>query len=183
MASVTVSDPITGLIQAGARIFDDLHFSGKEKADVALRARDQDLREQELDRDVQLAQLAINREDSKSASWFVSGWRPFVGWCCGIGVVLPGTAPWLLWPVTTAIRAIAPDFDIPPFPVVDTEVQRNLLYGMLGMGGARSFEKWKQVARSHMGETLPARVVETARQLVTGKATRPNWDHPNRQER
>ena len=30
-------------------------------------------------------QLEINKEEAKSPSFFVAGWRPFVGWVCGSG--------------------------------------------------------------------------------------------------
>ena len=32
-------------------------------------------------------QLAVNAEEAKHKSIFVSGWRPFIGWACGIVLV------------------------------------------------------------------------------------------------
>ena len=29
-------------------------------------------------------QLAINKEEAKSGNIFIAGWRPFIGWSCGI---------------------------------------------------------------------------------------------------
>jgi len=31
-----------------------------------------------------LAQLAVNKTEAESGSLFIGGWRPFVGWVCGI---------------------------------------------------------------------------------------------------
>lgn len=33
-----------------------------------------------------LAQIELNKEEAKSSSLFVSGWRPFVGWTCGVAL-------------------------------------------------------------------------------------------------
>ena len=31
-----------------------------------------------------LAQIAVNKEEAASGSLFKGGWRPFIGWVCGI---------------------------------------------------------------------------------------------------
>ena len=36
---------------------------------------------------VELAQIGVNTEEAKSVNWFVAGWRPFVGWVCGTGLL------------------------------------------------------------------------------------------------
>ena len=37
--------------------------------------------------DVVLSQLQINLQEARSPNWFVAGWRPFIGWVCGVGLV------------------------------------------------------------------------------------------------
>ena len=32
-------------------------------------------------------QLAVNKAEAESGSLFIGGWRPFVGWVCGIGLM------------------------------------------------------------------------------------------------
>ena len=39
-------------------------------------------------REVQLAQIATNTKEAESTNWFVAGWRPFVGWVCGVALLL-----------------------------------------------------------------------------------------------
>jgi hypothetical protein len=94
-----------------------------------------------LDADVKLAvgQMEINKEEAKSASLFVSGWRPAVGWTCVAGLVYTFVAmPILSW-LSINFGIIAP-------PVVDGGTLMALLSGMLGLAGIRGFEKYNGVA-------------------------------------
>ena len=34
-----------------------------------------------------MSQIAVNQEEAKSGSLFIGGWRPFVGWICGIALL------------------------------------------------------------------------------------------------
>jgi len=85
---------------------------------------------------VLLGQLEINKVEAAHKSLFVAGWRPFVGWVCGIGLaynvlVNPIASVWV---------------EMPP---VDPALLYPVLMGMLGMGGLRSFEKMRGVSREH----------------------------------
>lgn len=83
---------------------------------------------------LKLAQIAVNKVEAASKSLFVAGWRPFIGWCCGIG---------LLYNVL-----ILPVFDIWfVMPEVNTELLERILAGMLGLGILRTYEKAKGVSR------------------------------------
>ena len=33
-----------------------------------------------------MSQIKVNQEEAKSGSLFIGGWRPFVGWTCGIAL-------------------------------------------------------------------------------------------------
>ena len=84
-------------------------------------------------------QLAVNQAEAASSSVFVAGWRPFVGWCCGLGFLWATIAqPMVTW--------VAVAHGWPPPPAIDTEVLLYVLGGMLGLGTLRSFEKTKGVA-------------------------------------
>jgi hypothetical protein len=87
-----------------------------------------------------IGQLQVNAEEAKHASLFVSGWRPFVGWVCGGGFVYS----FIGQPLFTWVSAM---FDGPVAPLVDTGTLLTLLLGMLGLGGMRTYEKTKEVAR------------------------------------
>jgi hypothetical protein len=75
-------------------------------------------------------QSAINVEEAKSDSLFVSGWRPACGWLCVCALCY------------TSI--IAPATGFPPG---STEVLVTLLFGMLGLGSMRSFDKYTNADR------------------------------------
>lgn len=86
-----------------------------------------------------LAQLEINAKEAAHPSVFVAGWRPFVGWCCGVGLgyatIGHNVLAWL---------AVARGWPVPP--AVDTDVLIYTLGGLLGIGGLRTLEKVKGVA-------------------------------------
>ena len=96
-------------------------------------------------------QLAINKEEAKHASLFVAGWRPAVGWICGISLGWNFVVhPMLLW-----IAFVLPDIpvDLSTAPQLDTGELMTVLLGMLGLGGLRTYEKRVGVARKNMKET------------------------------
>ena len=85
-----------------------------------------------------LAQLAINAKEAESSSIFVAGWRPFIGWICGSGLlystILHNLLEWLSqvqgWPSP---------------PAVSTDVLLYVLGALLGIGTLRTYEKVKGV--------------------------------------
>jgi len=86
-------------------------------------------------------QLDTNKEEAKNPNVFVSGWRPFIGWVCGISLFYTYLGyPVLLW-------ASAAWFPNVHAPVLGNDgMLYELLFGMLGLGGLRTFEKVKGVA-------------------------------------
>jgi phenylpyruvate tautomerase PptA (4-oxalocrotonate tautomerase family) len=87
-------------------------------------------------------QIDINKEEAKSRNIFIAGWRPFVGWTCGLA---------LFWhflglPVTLFITGWF-DLQHPPLPEFDMQSLMTVLLGMLGLGGMRTFEKFKGVTK------------------------------------
>lgn len=91
---------------------------------------------------LQLGQLEINKEEAKHQNIFVAGWRPFIGWICGAAMAYT----FILYPVMNwIIEIVQPSFTA---PALDTGNLMELVIGMLGMAGLRTFEKWKQVSKS-----------------------------------
>lgn len=89
----------------------------------------------------QKAQTDINIEEAKNPNLFVSGWRPFIGWICGIGVFYHFIGFSLMeW----FIKVL--EFNIET-PKLDTDGLMSLVIALLGMGGLRTFEKVKGVNR------------------------------------
>lgn len=81
-----------------------------------------------------LAQIKVNEQQAAHKSLFVAGARPAIMWICALG---------LLYAVF-----LHPILDIWfTMPQVNTDVLMPVLLGLLGLGGLRSFEKSKGVAR------------------------------------
>ena len=93
-------------------------------------------------------QLEINKAEAASPNWIVAGWRPYVGWICGTG---------LLWaklgqPFAVFIMALFHWTLQPgqvPVPTVDIMGLLELLGPMLGLAGLRTVEKVTDAAGNH----------------------------------
>ena len=96
--------------------------------------------------DLQKAQADINLEQAKHPSIFVSGSRPAILWICALGLAWQFfLAPLMNWVVVISGSTIQP-------PVINTEGLMTLTLSLLGLGGLRTAEKWKGVARNNMKE-------------------------------
>jgi hypothetical protein len=90
---------------------------------------------------IDLAQLDINKAEGQHRSMFVAGWRPFIGWTCGVALAYT----YVLQPILVFI--LAQSGYLVQLPVMDLSVMMPVLLGMLGLGGLRSFEKFKGVSK------------------------------------
>ena len=84
---------------------------------------------------VNLAQIEVNKEEAKSNSLFVSGWRPFIGWTCGVALLYVAR----IEPIARFVCTMAGYSGA--YPVIDTNLTMQVLLGMLGLAGMRSFDK------------------------------------------
>ena len=86
-------------------------------------------------------QIDINKTEAASPNVFTSGWRPFVGWVCGIACA------WN-WIGLSIARFLCAFFGHPlDLSPADLSEMWPLLMGMLGLGGLRTFEKVKGASR------------------------------------
>jgi len=84
-----------------------------------------------------LGQINVNKAEANHKSIFVAGWRPFVGWVCGFGLLYASV-------IEPLMRFIATVNDYTgTFPVLDTTITMQVLLGMLGLGLMRTKEKEK----------------------------------------
>lgn len=137
-----------GIVQAVSQIADDLITTDKERLDAELELRRLGLEERKIDAGLVQGQLEINRTEAASASLFVKGWRPAIGWIGVAALAYQFLAyPLLVWIwALLQARAWVPAGLQPP-PMLDTEALWVVLSGMLGIAGLRSVEKVKGVAR------------------------------------
>lgn len=96
-------------------------------------------KEMEVALQEQQMQADINKVEAASDKVFVAGWRPFIGWICGVGLGLQV----IIFPLVATVAAtVGVSVTMPEMPV---EVLMVNLTGMLGLAGARSWEKIKGV--------------------------------------
>ena len=84
-----------------------------------------------------LGQINVNKAEANHKSIFVAGWRPFVGWVCGFGLLYAS----LIEPLMRFIANLSGYTGT--FPVLDTTITMQVLLGMLGLGLMRTKEKEK----------------------------------------
>lgn len=91
-----------------------------------------------------LSQLKINEVEAASPHWFVAAARPAAMWVGVLSLFYSGIG-------ISILSWIGSFFGIPPLPFVDATAQTNLLYGLLGLGAARTVEKVKGVETKQLG--------------------------------
>ena len=91
--------------------------------------------------DANLAQIQLHKPEAAHKNIFVSGWRPFVGWTCGVALAYH----FIVSPIVeTILIAAGVAVDLPSFEFSQLS---SILMGMLGLGGLRTYEKMKGVSR------------------------------------
>ena len=129
------------VIDSVGKVIGDLHTSDKERMELELRAK-------EIDQSIDLAQIEVNRVEAQHSSVFVAGARPAILWVGAIAMAWTFIAhPMLVW----AWALLQANGYIPaglqPPPTLDSEALWVIVSGILGLGGFRTFEKTKGVAR------------------------------------
>lgn len=129
-------DPVTALLDIGGKVIDRIWPDPTQAANAKFELF-------KLQQSGELAQIAgqlkINEVEAANPNVFVSGWRPFVGWVCGFGLVYSFIGqPLLAW------GSLNWNFAIPP--ILDLGALLTILGGMLGLGGLRTVEKVNGVA-------------------------------------
>lgn len=140
-----MSDPIIGgLLAIGKSMIDRLFPDENARAEQMIRleeiAQKGNLAELQAEVTLLTKQMEINMKEAEHKSIFVAGWRPFVGWVCGIGLAYVA----FLEPLARFIASVSGYAG--EFPEIDTTITMQVLLGMLGLGGMRTWEKKKGVA-------------------------------------
>lgn len=132
--------PFLPILDVIGRVVDRVVPDPKAKAELQLQLAS--LADQELKREHEqmIAQTVTNTAEAQHRSIFVAGWRPFIGWGCGVALIYN--------------TLIAPPFGL---GVADLGFLQTILMGMLGIGAMRTVEKIKGVSN----DVLPMRTPKT----------------------
>ena len=124
--------PVTGLLD---KFIEDKDQKAKLAHEIATMA-------EKHAHEAAMAQVEVNKAEAGHRSIFVAGWRPFIGWTCGVAPAYHFVVAPLI--IFGAGWAGAP---IPDLPTFDMDSLLTVLLGMLGLGGMRTFEKAKGLAK------------------------------------
>lgn len=128
---------IDDAIAAGLQIINKFVPDPAQKAQAALELAQLQSQAQAA---VDKSQSDVDAIEAASPNVFVSGWRPFVGWVCGAGFAYQI----ILEPLLKFICAASGHPVL--LPSFDSVLLGEVMCGMLGMGGMRTWEKLKGVA-------------------------------------
>ncbi len=131
--------PLLDVLGFGTKLLDKLipDPQAKAQAQLELAKLQQSGELALLQSETSLAQgqQDINKIEAQSANLFVSGWRPFIGWSCGVGFLYQV----LLAPIGTVLCMNLLQWA--PWPAIDSESLNTVLFGLLGLGAYRTVEK------------------------------------------
>ena len=132
---------LSGLFDLGKGLIDRLFPdpAAKAAAQLELLKMQQAGDLAQLAADTDLAKLQIQTNLAEAAgNWFTAGWRPFIGWICGVSLCYVA----ILEPVARFVAQVWFAYT-GAFPTIDTQLTMQVLLGMLGLGAMRSVEKIK----------------------------------------
>ncbi len=128
-----MSVPIGKIVDGVVNTIDELHTSREEEMKIDLEVR-------KIAHGENLGQIEINKTEAAHKSVFVAGWRPFIGWVCGVALLYNFILRDIMVYVIKLCHASAP-----PPPALEMEHLMTVVIGMLGLGVARTYEKTKGV--------------------------------------
>ena len=87
-----------------------------------------------------LAQIKVNETEAGHRSVFVAGWRPAIGWICAAALAYS----YMIVPLVGFSLTLMGK-PVPRWPVLDGNLWE-LMFGMLGLGALRSYDKAQERA-------------------------------------
>jgi len=130
-------DPVTALLDIGSKVIDRIFPDPTAAASAKLELLKL---QQSGELAIMAAQTDINKVEAGSASLFVSGWRPAIGWVCGAACAWN----WIGLPIAMFAAAyLGKTLNLKPADITE---MLPVLMGMLGLGGLRTLEKVNGVA-------------------------------------
>jgi hypothetical protein len=128
---------IDSVLDIGGKVLDrvipDTNAREKAKEDLARELNGQDFQ-------LAIEQIKVNAIEAASDDKFTKRWRPFIGWTCGLSFALH----FVIFPILNWFVVV---FGYPAIIVpFDMQSLMYALFGLLGLGGLRTYEKTKGVA-------------------------------------
>lgn len=123
------------------RLFPDPQKAQEAKIELFKLQQSGELTKLANETQITLAQIEVNKEEAKSEDKFVKRGRPFAIWVGGVGFAYVS----ILEPLMRFIAMVVYNYT-GAFPEIDTTLTLQVLFGLLGLGALRSWDKRNGVA-------------------------------------
>ena len=134
IASALMPDLLKGVFNVIDRVIPDKDAAQKAKDALESTESIQEFK-------LLLGQLSVNLKEAMHPSIFVAGWRPWIGWVCGMAFAYTYLVlPMMMFGVFTFGNAEMVK-QVALMPALDMTMMFPVLLGMLGLGGMRTYEK------------------------------------------
>jgi hypothetical protein len=138
-------DPISAALDIGGKLIDrlwpDATQAAAAKLELLKMQQTGELAQLTAETELAKGQIEVNQAEAGSSSLFVAGWRPWIGWVCGIAFAYHFVAqPFLAFILAATGHPVT-------LPTFNMDALYTVLLGMLGLGSMRTFEKYKGVGR------------------------------------
>lgn len=124
------------------RLFPDPQAAAEAKVKVMEMAQRGELASMNAEVQLLTAQMDVNKVEAASSDPFTSRARPFIMWVCGIALLYAS----LIEPIGRFVAQVTFHY-AGPFPAINTDITLQVLLGLLGLSGMRSWEKVRGVAK------------------------------------
>ena len=133
---------LTGILDIGAKLIDKVFPNPEAQAEAKLKLLELqqkgELAELDANLQVMLQQMKVNEAEANSTDTYRAGWRPTIGYVLAFALAFQ----YILNPLLIWGNAIWGWNITPPDIKVDDHLYE-LMFGMLGLAGIRTYEKMK----------------------------------------
>ena len=137
-------DPLSALFDLGKTAIEKIWPDPSKRAAELLKLEELkqsgDLARMQAEVNLMLGKIEINKVEAQHPSVFVAGARPAVMWIGAFGLAYAAVVE----PIARFVARVCFDYQ-GEFPVLDTTITMQVLFGILGLGAYRTYEKTKEV--------------------------------------
>lgn len=135
--SIAALIPIVGTVLD--KIFPDKEAANAAKLKFFELQQQGELQELSAYTELSKAQTEVNKAEAQSDGIYKGGWRPAIGYVCAVALAYQ----YIIYPLLVFVMHYAFPGMNPPPPMVD-DTMWELVFGILGLGAMRSWDKRKK---------------------------------------
>lgn len=144
-------DPLSALFDLGKTAIDKIWPDPVKRAEELRKLEELkqagDLARLNAEVNLMLGQIDVNKAQAQHPSVFVAGARPAVMWIGAFGLAYAA----IIEPLARFVAAVCFGYD-GAFPQLDTTITMQVLFGILGLGAYRTYEKTQEVQTNRTGK-------------------------------